>query len=482
MAPTGITHRNIPDPRRWKALSLLALADFVVILDATIVNIALPSIGRDLHASNGTLSWVISAYVLAFGGLLLLGGRLADLFGRRRMFIGGLAIFGFASLAGGMSTSIEALIGFRALQGVGAAALAPAARALVTTLFTEGPERTKALGIWAAVAGSGTVVGLILGGVLTSGLGWEWVLFVNVPVVAIAALLAPRLIDESRAETTDRSTDIPGAVLVSGGLVAALYAVIKAGDAGWGSTQTVGLLAAAGALLAVFVVVESRASSPLVPLPMLRLGHVRGANLAMVLMSASMVGMFFILTLYQQQVQGYSAIQAGLAQVPLGVVLIGLAGAAGPVVERLGVKTTLVGGLTLFAGGVAWLAQITAHGSYLADVLGPSLVIGAGLAFAFVALTVASASGVDEDHHGVAGGLINMTQQIGGAVGLAIATAVATSQTHGTVADPSSLTSGFRGALLVSAGIAAAAIITAIAALPRTARGTAGRVAVAPAH
>ena len=327
MTRTGTTHRSIPDPRRWKGLAILALADFVVILDATIVNIALPSIGRDLHASTATLSWVVSAYILAFGGLLLLGGRLADLFGRRRMFIAGLAIFGFASLAGGLSTSIETLIGFRALQGVGAAALAPAARALVTTLFAEGSERSKALGIWAAVAGSGTVVGLILGGVLTSGLGWQWVLFVNVPVVAIAAVLAPRLIDESRAETADRSIDIPGAVLVSGGLVAALYAVIKASEAGWGSIQTVGLLAAAGAMLAVFVGVESRASSPLVPLAMFRLGQVRGANVAMMLMSASMVGMFFILTLYQQQVQGYSAIQAGLAQVPLGVVLIGLAGA-----------------------------------------------------------------------------------------------------------------------------------------------------------
>ena len=300
MSGTATTQRSIPDPRRWKALAILAMADFVVILDATIVNIALPSIGRSLHASTGSLSWVISAYILAFGGLLLLGGRLADLFGRRRLFIGGLAIFGFASVAGGLSTSIEALIGFRALQGVGAAALAPAARALVTTLFSEGPERSKALGIWAAVAGSGTVVGLILGGVLTSGLGWEWVLFVNVPVVMLAGVLAPRLIDESRADTTDRAIDLPGAALVTSGLVAALYAVIKAGDAGWGSLQTVGLLATAAVLLALFVRVESRASSPLVPLPMLRLGQVRGANLAMVLMSASMVGMFFVLTLYQQ--------------------------------------------------------------------------------------------------------------------------------------------------------------------------------------
>ena len=459
------TQPDAPDPRRWKALSLLALADFVVILDATIVNIALPSVGRALHASNSSLSWVISAYVLAFGGLLLLGGRLADLFGRRRMFIGGLAVFGAASLAGGLSSSIGELITFRALQGVGAAMLAPAARALVTALFKDGPERAKALGLWAAVAGSGTVVGLVLGGVLTSGLNWRWVLFVNVPVIAFAAVMAPRLIDESRAHRTDRSIDVPGAILISGGVLAALYAVIKAPGAGWGSTQTIGLLATAAVLLATFIRVESRSRSPLVPLRMFRLPDVRGANIAMVLMAAAMVGLFFTLTLYQQQVQHYTALKAGLAQVPLGLILIALAGAAGPIVDRIGVKPTLLAGLTLFAGGIAWLSQITAHGSYLADVLGPTLIIGAGLGLAFVALTVASATGVHEDHHGTAGGLINMTQQLGSAIGLAIATAVATSQTHGT--DSHSLTHGFRGALIASTAIAAIAIIAAVAMLAR---------------
>ena len=461
------TKPDAPDPRRWWALALLALADFVVILDATIVNIALPSVGRALHASNSSLSWVISAYVLAFGGLLLLGGRLADLFGRRRMFIGGLAVFGAASLAGGLSGSIGELITFRALQGVGAAMLAPAARALVTALFREGPERAKALGLWAAVAGSGTVVGLVLGGVLTSGLNWRWVLFVNVPVIAFAAVMAPRLIDESRAHRTDRSIDVPGAILISGGVLAALYAVIKAPGAGWGSTQTIGLLATAAALTATFIRVESRSRSPLVPLRMFRLRDVRGANIAMVLMAAAMVGMFFTLTLYQQQVQHYTALKAGLAQVPLGLILIALAGAAGPIVDRIGVKATLLTGLSMFAGGIAWLSQITARGSYLADVLGPTLIIGAGLGLAFVALTVASATGVHEDHHGTAGGLINMTQQLGGAIGLAIATAVATSQTHGT--DPHSLTHGFRGALIASTAIAATAIIAALATLARRA-------------
>ena len=314
--------RSAADPRRWKALALLALADFVVVLDATIVNIALPSVGRALDASTSELSWVVTAYILAFGGLLMLGGKLADLFGRRRLFIGGLTLFGLASLGGGLSTSIGMLIAFRALQGAGAAALAPAARSMVTVLFEEGPERSKALGIWAAVAGSASVVGLILGGVLTSALGWEWVLFVNVPVTLGAAALAPRLMNESRAGAPTRSVDVAGAVLSTSGLVAALYALVNASDAGWGSLQTVGLFGAAAVLLLLFVRVESRVASPLVPLRIFRLAQVRGANIAMVLMAAAMVGTFFVLALYQQQLQGYSALESGVSQLPLGLVLI----------------------------------------------------------------------------------------------------------------------------------------------------------------
>jgi len=455
-----------PDPRRWKALALLALADFLVILDSTIVNIALPSIGRELHATTAQLSWVITAYILAFGGLLMLGGRLADLFGRRRLFIGGLVVFGLASLAGGLSTSIESLILFRALQGAGAAALAPAARSLVTVLFDEGPERSKALGIWAAVAGSGSVVGLILGGVLTSSLGWEWVLFVNVPVTFLAVVMTPGLVDESRAETPDRTIDVIGAVLSTGGLVAALYALVNANDAGWTSLQTLGLLGVAAAALALFAWVESRVASPLVPLRIFRLGQVRGANLAMVMMAAAMVGMFFILTLYQQQVEGYSALKSGLSQLPLGIVLISVAGVAGPFTERVGAKRVLIGGMALFAVGVAWLSRIPVHGSYLTTILGPSIVIAVGLGLGFVALTVASSSGVEHEHAGVAGGLINMTQQVGGAIGLAIITAVATSATHAGSTDLAAVNDGFRAALVLAAAIAAAGIVVAAVALP----------------
>ncbi len=459
-----------PDPRRWIALSLLAIADFVVVLDATIVNIALPSIGRNLHASTSELAWVVSAYILAFGSLLMLGGRLADLFGRRRLFIGGLILFGLASLAGGLSTSIGELIVFRAIQGAGAAMLAPAARSIVVTLFEEGPERSKALGIWGAVAGSGSVVGLILGGVLTSSLGWRWVLFVNVPITLGAAVLAFFLIRASRADTTDHSVDYLGAALVTGGLLAVLYAVVNAGTVGWGSHQTIGLLGLGAALLAVFGWVESKVHSPLVPLRIFRVPQVRGANIAMVLMAAAMVGLFFALTLYLQDVEGYSAIKAGMASAPLGFVLIIIAGMSGPLTERLGVKPVLLSGLTLFTVGVAWMSQFSVHGSYLTDVFGPSLVIGVGLALAFVALTIGSVSGIEPENAGVAGGLINMTQQVGGAIGLAIITAVITGHVHGHVPSVTNFNGGLREALRVAALIGAASVALAAVVLPRRTR------------
>jgi EmrB/QacA subfamily drug resistance transporter len=459
-----------PDPRRWKALAVLAVADFVVVLDATIVNVALPSIGRSLHASTSELSWVVSAYILAFGGLLMLGGRLADLFGRRRLFIGGLILFGLASLAGGLSTSAGELIAFRAIEGAGGAMLAPAARSIVVTLFEEGVERSKALGIWAAVAGSGSVVGLILGGVFTSTLGWQWVLFVNVPVTLVAAALVPFLIRESRAEATNRSVDYAGAVLSAGGLVAVLYALVNAGTVGWGSGQTIGLLGLGVILLAVFAWVEGRVRSPLVPLRIFRVGDVRGANIAMLLMAAAMVGLFFVLTLYLQDVKGYSAIRAGLASVPLGVVLITVAGMGGPVADRIGVKPVLLSGLAIFTVGVAWMSRIAVHGSYLTDVLGPSLIIGAGLALSFVALTIASVSGIETEYSGVAGGLINMTQSVGGAIGLAIITAVITSHVRGHVPGLNTFNGGLREALSVAAVMGAASLAVTAAVLPRRSR------------
>lgn len=449
-----------PDPRRWAALALLAVAQFVVVLDATIVNIALPSIAEDLHASTGTLSWVINAYVLAFGGLLLLGGRLADLLGRRRVFMGGLAVFGLASLAGGLSTSAEMLIAARAVQGLGAAALAPAALSLVTTLFPAGSERNKALGIWGAVAGSGSAAGVLLGGVLTSGLGWEWVLFINVPVTLLAALATPRLVAESRAPGSGR-VDYAGAVTVTGATLAGVYALVRANDAGWGSLQTVGLLAAAAVLAIAFVVLESRVREPLVPLDVFRGKRIRAANITMVALGGVTVGLFFFLSLYLQDALGYSALKAGLSQLPLAGLVVLVAGAAGPLAERVGARPVLLGGLGLLVGGLAWLSRVPDHGSYVADVLGPSLLIGAGLALAFVALTIDSVSDVDDRRYGLASGLINTSQQIGGALGLAVLTAIADGSTGADV---------YRTALLAAAGIAAASLVAAAVITPRRAR------------
>jgi EmrB/QacA subfamily drug resistance transporter len=340
----------------------------------------------------------------------------------------------------------------------------------VVTLFEEGPERSKALGVWAAVAGSGTVVGVILGGVLTSSLSWHWVLFINVPVTLGSAALAPFLLRESRASTSDHSVDYVGAALVTAGLVAVLYALVNAGTVGWISGETIGLLALGAVLLVAFVWVEGKVRSPLVPLRIFRIGHVRGANVAMLLMAAAMVGLFFVLSLYLQDVKGYSAIRAGMASVPIGLVLITLAGLGGPLAERLGVKRILLIGLATFTVGIAWLSQISVHGSYLAAVFGPSILIGAGLALAFVALTIASVQGIEADHSGVAGGLITMTQQVGGSIGLAIISAVITSHTHGHVPSLANFNGGLREGLRVAAAMGAASVAVAAVVLPRDGR------------
>jgi EmrB/QacA subfamily drug resistance transporter len=457
------------DPRRWLALALLAVAQFVVVLDASIMNIALPSIGDELHVSTDTLSWVVNAYVLAFGGLLLLGGRLADLLGRRRVFVAGLVVFGLASLAGGLSANATQLIAARAVQGLGAAALAPAALSIVTTLFAEGAERNRALGIWGAVAGSGGVAGVLLGGVLTSGLGWEWVLFVNVPIALGAAVLAPRLFGESKvAGTAGGRVDLAGAITVTGATVAAVYALVEANQAGWTSAQTLGLGALAVALLGAFVAVERRVAEPLVPLGVFANAAVRAANLTMVAAGAAMFGLFFFLSLYLQQVLGYTALRAGVSQLPLAGTLVVAAGAAGPLAEKLGIRPLLLAGLALFAAGMAWFSRLPVDGTFLADVLGPSLLVGLGLALTFVALTIGAVSGVDDHQYGLASGLINTSQQIGGAIGLAILAAVADRGTTASAAHGiGAINDGFQLALLVAAGLAVLALAAAAVLAPR---------------
>ncbi|MEA2455138.1 MAG: hypothetical protein QOI45_1400, partial [Thermoleophilaceae bacterium] len=444
-----------PPQRRGLALALLASTQFVLILDAAIVGVALPSIGRDLHFAREDLSWVANAYTLMFGGFLLLGGRVADLLGRRRLFIAGLMLFSAASLAGALAQSALWLVLARGVQGLGAAIISPAALSLVMTLFREGAERNKALGVWGAVAGSGGAAGVILGGVLTEWLGWEAVLYVNVPIGIAAALLATRLLPEGREDAGTRSFDVAGAVSVTAGLTLFVYALVDANDAGWGSVQTLGLGAAALVLLASFVAIERRALRPLVPLAIFANKALRGANVVSLAMTMAMFPMFFFLTFYTQQVLGYSPIEAGFAQLPIALSIIVSAGLASQVVTRLGYKTTMVAGLIVASVGLVWFGQISPDGSFLSDVLGPSIVVGFGVAFGFVSATIAATTGVSGQQAGLASGLVNTSQQIGGALGLAILVAIATARTDAVdAAQRIALTEGYQAGFLGGAALA----------------------------
>jgi EmrB/QacA subfamily drug resistance transporter len=440
--------------KRWIALILLCVAQFVVVLDASIVNVALPTIGDALDFTESNLPWVVNAYVLTFGGFLLLGGRLADLLGRRRVFMAGLILFAIASLAGGLATSSGQLIVARAVQGLGAAILSPAALSIVATTFKDGAERNKALGIWGAVAGSGGAAGVLLGGVLTEGLGWEWVLWVNVPIGLIAAAIAPSLIAESRAENETRHFDVAGAFTVTAGLSLFVYALVDAENAGWGSTRTIGLLIVAVLLLLAFVFVERRSRAPLVPFSIFRVRTITGANVVGILTGASLFSMFFFISLYMQQVLGYSPIRAGLSYLPLAVSIIVSAGVASQLVTKVGFKPILAAGMGLIAAGLLWFSQISVDGSFASDILGPSLLAAVGLGFAFVSVTIAAVSGIEDREQGLASGLINTSQQVGGALGLAILSAVSISVT-GSSHDPAVLTEGFQSAFLVGACFAA---------------------------
>ncbi|MGZ4276134.1 MAG: MFS transporter [Solirubrobacteraceae bacterium] len=450
-----------PTPRsKWLALALLATTQFVIVLDASIVNVALPSIGRALHFPESDLAWVVNAYTLTFGGFLLLGGRLADLLGRRRLFIVGLIVFSLASLLGGLAQSEIWLVGARALQGLGAALVSPAALSIVTNTFAEGAERNKALGVWGAVAGSGGAAGVLLGGVLTQYLGWEWVLFVNVPIGLLMAFLAPRILEESLDEHRERVFDITGAVTVTAGLSLLVYTLVDANNVGWTSTRTVALAVLAFALLAAFVVVERRQRHPLVPFSIFRLRTLRGANASALLIAMSLFSMFFFISLYLQRVLGYDALKAGFAYLPLALTIIVSAGMASALVTRLGFKVVLVAGLVFVAAGLAWFSRVSAPGgTYLGDVLGPSLLAAVGLGFSFVPVTIAAVTGIRPDQAGLASGLVNTSQQVGGALGLAILVAVANHTTRGAFAsgarDPRvALTEGFQDAFLVGAGMA----------------------------
>jgi EmrB/QacA subfamily drug resistance transporter len=458
-------HANHLD-RRWTALILLTVAQFVVVLDASIVNVALPSIGKGLHFSDSDLPWVVNAYVIAFGGFLLLGGRAADLLGRRRVFMAGLVAVAVASLAAGFAATRGELIAARAAQGLGAAFISPAALSIVTTLFTDGAERNRALGVWGAVSGAAGAVGVLLGGVLTSGLSWEWVLWVNVPVALIALALTPGIVPESRSEAPTRHFDAAGAVTITAGLSVLAYALLDASSAGWGSTKIVSLLALSVGLIAAFILIESRSKAPLVPLQIFRRRTLTGANIVGLLLGASLFAMFFFISLYMQQVLHYSPIHAGLSYLPLALTIIVAAGFGGQLVTRFGFKPILASGMAIIAGGLVWWSHIAVHGSFLGDILGPSLLVAVGLGLGFVTSTIAAVAGVEPREQGLASGLINTSQQFGGALGLAILATIATSRTNHSLASgstvPHALTVGFQSAFLGGALIAALGVVATL--------------------
>src|SRR5512144_634358 len=453
--------------RRWTALILLCVAQFVVVLDASIVNVALPSIGKGLNFSEENLPWVVNAYVIAFGGFLLLGGRAADLLGRRRVFMAGLMVVAVASLFAGFAANQGQLIAARAAQGLGAAIISPAALSIVTTLFADGAERNKALGAWGAVAGSAGAAGVLLGGILTDSLGWEWVLWVNVPVALVALALTPGLIPESRSESATRHFDAAGAVTVTAGLSVLAYAFLDASNSGWGSTKIVSLLALSAALIAAFVALELRSKAPLIPFRIFRLRTLTGANVVGILLGASLFSMFFFISLYMQQVLGYSPIHAGLSYLPLALTIIVAAGLGGQLVTRFGFKPILAAGLLFVSAGLAWFSQVSVGGGFLADILGPSMLAAVGLGFGFVTSTIAAVAGVQEREQGLASGLINTSQQIGGALGLAVLSTIATSRTDdvmatGTSTLPNALTEGFQAAFFGGAVIAALGFVATL--------------------
>ena len=457
--------------RRWSALTLIVTAQFMVILDVAIVNVALPSIKTDLNFSEANLPWVISAYAILFGGALLLGGRLADLLGRRRLFVSGLALFTVSSLLCGIAWSEGSLIAFRGLQGLGGALLAPAALSLLMTTFAEGRERNLALGIYGAASGSGAAAGVLLGGVLTSYLSWSWVFFINVPVGVAAIALAPVLLQESRAGLGHRHFDFPGAASITTGLMLLVYAMTRATTDGWGSATTIGLLAGAIALVLAFIAIELRSPSPLLPLRIFRLRSLTAANVAMAIIGSVAFSEFFLLTLYLQDVLHYTAMQSGTAFVAFAGTVVVASNLAQVVVGRFGVRATLTAGLLASAVSVAALTRLPADGHYFWDLFPWFVLGGAGMGLSFVPVTIASLTGVERSDAGVASGLINTSRQIGGAIGLGAVSAIAAgstshyAQTHSAVSASSgvALAHGFQSALYVLTGLLVVGALIALA-------------------
>jgi EmrB/QacA subfamily drug resistance transporter len=457
------------DRRRWWVLAVIVAAQFMVVLDVAIVNVALPSIKTDLHFSQESLQWVITAYSLLFGGVLLLGGRLADLLGRRRLFVAGLLLFTVSSLLDGLAWSEGSLIAFRGLQGLGAALLSPAALSILTTTFREGRERNLALGIWGAASGSGGAAGVLLGGALTSALSWSWIFFINVPVGVLVIAVTPWLVRESRAGLGHRTFDFAGGASITGGLMLLVYAMTRATQHGWGTGETIGLLAGSAALILAFFAIELRSKAPLLPLRIFRLRTLTASNLSGLLMGGAIFSQFFLLTLYMQQVLHYSALKTGVAYIGLTLTIIAFSAVAQSLTTRIGVRRVLPTGLLLSTIALVLFARLPVDGHYWADLFPAFIISGLGLAFAFVPMSIGALTGVSGEDAGVASGLINTNQQIGGAIGVAAATTIATtftshyvdSHTGASALSGAALTHGFEIAFYVLAGIALAGAVVA---------------------
>jgi EmrB/QacA subfamily drug resistance transporter len=447
---------------RWRAFALLAVSFFMTIVDLTIVNVALPTIGRELHFSESNLQWVVTAYGITFGGFLLLGGRAADLLGRRRILMIGLGVFTGASLAGALATTDGFLIAMRGLQGLGAALILPAALSIVMNMFEEGAERNKALGLWGGIGAGGATFGLIAGGLLTRYAGWEYIFYLNVPIGAAMMILAPRVVPESRLETERRRYDPFGASTVTGGLLLLVYTISNAPQVGWDSGRTVTLLAVSAALLIAFLVIETRVQAPLMPLRIFGLKTLAGANAVSFLLGASFFAFIFIGTLYMQQVLGYSALQTGVAWLATSITSIAFAGLSQMLVTRGSAKLVMAFGMALIGGGILWATQVPVHGNFWADLAGPFFITGIGTAFAFIPVSIAALAGVGERDAGLASGLLNTSQQLGGAIGVAVASTIAASHAETLLrqgsAPSAALTGGFQWALLVCGLIGLSAV------------------------
>ena len=455
--------RTRSETNRWLVLVLVCVAQFMVILDATIVNVALPSIQHGLHFSASSLQWIVNAYTLVFGGFLLLGGRASDLLGRQRLFIAGLVVFTGASLLNAVATSSGMLVGGRALQGLGAALVSPAALSIVTTTFKEGAERTKALGVWSAIAAGGGAVGLVLGGLLTETLSWRWVFFITLPIGIAAALLSLRLIPNSKAEDEPDTADVAGAVTVTAGLLVLVYGIVKAPEYGWGSGRTLGLGLAALVLLASFVVIELRSKAPLIRLGILRMRSLSSSNVAMLFVASGLFAMFYFAGIYLQEIRHYGPLKAGLAFVPFTFGIVIGAGASQQLIKRIGIRNVVTIGLVLGTVGLIYFVELSTSSGYLAHVFPSIAVMSIGMGMTFVPLTLLATTNVDAADAGLASGLFNTAQQVGGALGLAVLSTLANSHTTHLLRDgvsaPTALTRGYHVAFGVGAALLAASIV-----------------------